>query len=365
MTGALDRLDRARATAARAGLDALLITPGAALRYLIGYDAIPLERLTCLVLPVTGQATLVVPELEAPAALASAVGDLGVDLRPWAETDDPVEVVAGLIPGARRVGLDDQMWAEKVLRLRAAMPAVDQRLAGPIISELRVRKSPEELEALREAGAATDRVHARMGEWLRPERTEAEVARDIAAAIVAEGHARVDFVIVASGLHSASPHHETSDRVIERGEPVVVDIGGTTAAGYCSDSTRTYATGEPPAQFVAAYEALVRAQAAAVGHVAPGVSAESVDAAARDVLAAAGLGEYFIHRTGHGIGMETHEEPYIVAGNVTPLETGMAFSIEPGFYLPGRYGARIEDIVVVTATGAERLNHRPRELVIL
>ncbi|WP_245597180.1 M24 family metallopeptidase [Jiangella gansuensis] len=366
MTRAFDhRLDRARSTAGAAGLDALLITPGAALRYLIGYDAIPLERLTCLVLPVVGPATLVVPELEAPAAVASGVGDLRVRLLPWAETDDPVALVAGLVPHARRVGLDDQMWAEKVLRLRAAMPDAEQRPAGAVLATLRMRKAPDEIDALREAGAAIDRVHARMGEWLRPGRTEAEVGRDIAEAIVAEGHARVDFVIVAAGPNSASPHHETSDRVIEMGEPVVVDIGGTTPAGYCSDSTRTYAAGEPPAEFVAAHDALVRAQEAAVRHVMPGVSAGSVDLAARDVLHAAGLGEHFIHRTGHGIGLETHEEPYIVGGNAMLLEAGMAFSVEPGFYLPGRYGARLEDIVVVTDTGAERLNNRPRDLLVL
>ncbi|PZF84627.1 M24 family metallopeptidase [Jiangella anatolica] len=359
-----DRLSRARAAAAAAGLDALLITPGAGLRYLTGYAAIPLERLTCLVLPVDGTATLLVPALEQPAAIASGAGSLALEVRSWQETDDAVAVAAGLLPGARRVGLDDQMWAEKALRFRAAMPGVEQVAAGPVLSSLRVRKSADEVALLRDAAAAIDRVHARMGEWLRPGRTEAEVGRDIAGAIVAEGHASVDFVIVASGPNGASPHHETSDRVIEPGDPVVVDIGGTTPAGYCSDSTRTYAAGAPPEEFRTAYEALLAAQQAAVDHVRPGVTAESVDAAARDVLAGAGLGDYFIHRTGHGIGLETHEDPYIVAGNATALEPGMAFSVEPGFYLAGRYGARIEDIVVTTADGVEALNRRPRELMI-
>jgi Xaa-Pro aminopeptidase len=359
-----ERLTRAQLAAAAAGLDALLITPGADLRYLTAYDAPPLERLTCLVLPADGKPTLLVPQLERPAAEASGIG-AAVEIRDWPETVDPVELVAGLLPGARRVGLDNHMWAERVLRFRAALPGADQVLVGEILSNLRVRKSADEVAALREAGAAIDRVHARMAEWLRPGRTEREVGRDIADAITAEGHARVDFVTVASGPNGASPHHKTSDRVIEPGDPVVVDIGGTTPAGYCSDETRTYVVGEPPAGFAKAYDALLRAQLAACDHAGPGVPAESVDAAARDVLAEAGLGEYFVHRTGHGIGLETHEEPYIVAGNRAALEPGMAFSIEPGFYVPTRYGARIEDIVVVTADGIERLNRRPRELAVL
>lgn len=359
-----DRLARARQATAAAGIDALLVTPGADLRYLTGYDAMPLERLTCLVLPAEGEPTLVVPRLERPAAEASGAGAL-LEIRDWPETEDPVEIVAGMLPGARRVALNDRMWAEKVLRFRAAMPDAEQVLGGPVLGALRVRKSPDEVTALREAAAAIDRVHARMGEWLRPGRTEREVGADIANAIVAEGHARADFVIVASGPNGASPHHEMGDRVIETGDAVVVDIGGTTEAGYCSDETRTYAVGEPPAEFAEAYDALLRAQVAACEHARPGVSAESVDAMARDVLTAFGLGEYFVHRIGHGIGLETHEPPYLVAGNTEVLEPGMAFSIEPGFYLPGRYGARIEDIVVTTEDGAERLNRRPRELAVL
>jgi Xaa-Pro aminopeptidase len=359
-----ERLTRARRAIAVAGLDALLVTPSSDLRYLTGYNATPLERLTCLVLPADREPMLVVPTLERPAAEASGIGDT-VEIRDWTETDDPVALVAGFLPGARRVALNDQMWAEKVLRFRAAMPDAEQVAAGTILGDLRVRKAPDEVNALREAGAAIDRVHARMPEWLRPGRTEREVGRDIADAIVAEGHVRVDFVIVAAGPNGASPHHETADRVIQAGDPVVVDIGGTTGAGYCSDSTRTYAVGEPPVEFVMAYDALLRAQVAACDQARPGVTAASVDAAARHVLTDAGLGEYFVHRTGHGIGLETHEEPYIVAGNSTVLEPGMAFSVEPGFYLPDRYGARIEDIVVVTDDGVERLNRQPRELTVL
>lgn len=360
-----ERLRRAQAAAAAVGIDALLVTPGADLRYLTGYDALPLERLTCLVLPSAGDPVLVVPALEEPAAQASPAGALGIEMRPWQETDDPYALVASVVPAARQVAVDNHMWAEKLLALRDAMPAAEQRLAGAVLRELRMRKTPEEVAALREAGAAIDRVHRRMQEWLRPGRTEREVGADIAAAIVEEGHVRVDFVIVASGPNGASPHHEVSDRVIEPGDPVVVDIGGTTRAGYCSDCTRVYAVGRPPEDFLASYDVLQRAQAAAVEHAGPGVTCESVDAAARSVIAEAGYGERFIHRTGHGIGLQTHEDPYIVSGNALALEPGMAFSVEPGIYLPGRHGARIEDIVVCTDDGAERLNVTSRDLVVL
>ena len=364
-TDLADRLARARLATVSAGMDALLVTPGPDLRYLTGYDAIPLERLTCLVVQAQGDPVIVVPRLEKPAALASPIGDLGLEILTWGETDDPYALVASLLPGRPRAGLDNHMWAEKVLRLRAAMPGSEQLLGGTVLGELRIRKTPDEVEALRRAGAAIDRVHARVPEWLRAGRTEREVGKDIADAIVAEGHVRVDFVIVGSGPNGASPHHELSDRVIQDGEPVVVDIGGTMPDGYCSDETRTYSVGEPPAEFREFYAVLLAAQVAACEHVRPGVTAESVDAAARDVITDAGYGEYFVHRTGHGIGLETHEEPYIVSGNTELLEPGMAFSVEPGIYLPGRHGARIEDILVCGDTVGERVNLRPRDLVIL
>jgi Xaa-Pro aminopeptidase len=358
------RLAAVSRSAQQRGVDAVLVTPGSDLRYLIGYDAIPLERLTCLVIPSAGDPTLVVPRLELLAAQASPAADLGLAIASWTETDDPIHLVASLIPGASTVALDDHMWAEKVLRLRAAMPATTQVLAGPLIAERRMRKDVDEVAALVRAGAAIDRVHALVPELLVPGRTEREVGADIAAAILEAGHASVDFVIVASGPNGASPHHEVSDRVVERGDVVVVDIGGTMPGGYRSDCTRTYAVGAVPNGFQDAYDVLLEAQIAAVEHAAVGVACESVDAAARDVLSAAGLGDLFIHRTGHGIGLETHEEPYIVTGNHLLLASGMAFSVEPGFYLEGRYGARIEDIVIVTSDGRIVVNNQPRELVV-
>ncbi len=358
-----DRVSHAQKAAAGAGVDALLVTPGPDLRWLTGYDALPLERLTCLVLPADGPAFMLAPGLEVPAVLASPVRDLDVEVVGWGETDDPYAVIAARLGSPARVALANRMWAEQVLRMRAALPGAEQSLASGVIGELRMRKSPEEVDALRRAGQAIDRVHARMAEFLRPGRTEREAGRDIAAAILDEGHATVDFVIVGSGPNGASPHHEVGDRVLEAGDPVVVDIGGTTPEGYCSDCTRMYTLGEPPAEFTDYFAVLHEAQLAACAQARPGVTAESVDAAARDVIAAAGYGDAFVHRTGHGIGVETHEEPYIVEGNATVLEAGMAFSIEPGIYLSGRHGARIEDIVVATPDGIERLNVTDRQYV--
>ncbi|MGW3617626.1 M24 family metallopeptidase [Micromonospora arida] len=362
-----DRLIAAQRATAAAGLDALLLTPGSDLRYLTGYDAHAGERLTCLVLPAEGEPTLVVPRLERPAAEASPAPATGVRIVDHVDGTDPYPLVVAALDGpVAAVGLADRMWAEQVLGLRAALPAADQRLAGEVLRELRIRKSPAEVAALAEAGAAIDEVHLRMGEWLRPGRTEAEVATDIAAAIRAVGHVTVDFVIVAAGPNGASPHHGTSDRPIGVGEPVVVDIGGTMASGYRSDCTRTYvAGGSAPADFLDYYAVLCDAQRAAVAAVRPGITGEAADDAARAPIARAGYGAAFLHRTGHGIGLDGHEEPYLVAGNDRSLEAGMAFSIEPGIYLAGRHGARIEDIVVCTTDGVQRLNTTPTELIAL
>lgn len=357
-----ERLARVQEVTADAGLGALFLTPGPDLRYVTGYDAVQLERLTCLVVPATSDPFLVVPRLELPAAQASPAGRLGVEIVAWDETDDPVALVTRRLPGRpARVGVADRMWAVMALRLRAALPDAEQVPAGTVLRGLRMRKSPAEIDALRAAGAAIDRVHEAVPLLLRPGRTEREVSRDIAAAIIAEGHATVDFTIVASGPNGASPHHDVSDRAIEPGDVVVVDIGGTMPSGYCSDSTRTYAVGRPPADFSAYYDVLQAAQRAARDAVRPGVTPESVDAAARKPIADAGYGEYFVHRTGHGIGLETHEDPYIVAGNTEPLAAGMAFSIEPGIYT-GPHGARIEDIVVCTEDGYESMNEVDRSL---
>jgi len=358
------RLREVAAAAATAGLDALLLTPGPDLRYVTGYDAHALERLTCLAVPADGDPFLVVPRLEVPAAQASPAGRVDLEIVGWDETDDAYALVARRLGDVKAVGLADRMWALMVLRFRAALPGARQQLASVALRDLRARKSAAEIAALLQAAESIDRVHAQVPGWLRPGRTEQEVAADISDAIVAEGHATVDFVIVASGPNAASPHHSTSGRVLQPGDAVVVDIGGTMPSGYCSDCTRTYAMGTPPADFAAYYQVLKDAQNAACAAVRPGVTAEAVDAAARDPITAAGFGDYFVHRTGHGIGLETHEDPYIVSGNTEVLQPGHAFSVEPGIY-PGPHGARIEDIVVCTAEGYQRLNNVTRDLVVV
>jgi len=359
------RLATAAVATAEAGLTGLVITPGYDLRYLVGSRAQTFERLTALVLPVSGDPTVVVPRLELASLKGSAVTELGLPVRDWVDGEDPYQLVsAALGGGAAATAVTDSMPALHLLPL-ATVLGVLPILATDVLRGLRMVKEECEIDALRKAGAAIDRVHARVPEFLRPGRTEAGVAADIAEAIVAEGHSEVAFIIVGSGPHAADPHHSYSDRELRMGDIVVVDIGGAYEPGYHSDSTRTYSIGEPRPDVAQQYSVLQRAQRAAFDAVRPGVTAEQVDAAARDVLAGAGLAEAFVHRTGHGIGLSVHEEPYIVAGNDLPLTAGMAFSIEPGIYFPGRWGARIEDIVVVTEDGALAVNSRPHGLIVV
>jgi Xaa-Pro aminopeptidase len=358
------RLTRARAEMERAGIDALIVGPSADLRYLTGYDAPLLERLTMLVLPLAGEPVLVVPELERPRAEDSGAADV-VRIVTWNETDDPyahVRAAVGDEHGALAVG--ERMWATFLLALQDVYPVAAFSRASAILNALRVRKDATELDALRRAAAAADGVAAGLVGERVSGRMEREVARWISDALITRGCEHVGFAIVASGPNSASPHHEPGDRVIERGDALVCDFGGT-IDGYSSDITRTFCVGEPPDGFTDAYTVLAKAQDAAVSAVAPGVPAEDVDAAARKVIDAAGYGDAFIHRTGHGIGLEVHEEPYIVAGNAEPLAAGMTFSVEPGIYLRGRFGMRLEDIVAVTDDGVERLNAAPRNPVVL
>ncbi|HEX2193501.1 MAG TPA: Xaa-Pro peptidase family protein [Candidatus Limnocylindria bacterium] len=365
------RLSSAAAEAADRGLDALLVTPSSDYAYLLGYRPPELERLTCLVVPAVGVPAagvpqLVVPRLEAPLA-RHQLGELAenVEVLEWDETDDPFHLVQRLVPpGAARVGVQDQMWARFVLRLRAVLDPVELVVAGPAIAAMRRVKGPDELERLRAAAAAADQAMLAITSERFAGRTEADISRRIRDLLLEAGHDTADFAIVASGPNAASPHHEPGSRVIGDGDAVVLDIGGTLGA-YWSDTTRTAFVGEPPPDFVAMYEVLRAAQEAACAAVRPGVAFEEVDRAARDVIGEAGYGERFIHRTGHGIGLELHEEPYVVAGNRDALVPGNAFSVEPGIYLSGQWGARIEDIVVCTGDGGERLNLTDRRLYVV
>jgi Xaa-Pro aminopeptidase len=349
---------------------AAVLPPGPDMAYLLGSSVSSHERFTCLIAPVDGVPVLLVPELERLGWAGSWAEEV-VSIATWFDGAEPHVFASGLLPPqVEHIAVGDAMPAGHALRLRDALPGVTMSLAGEAVASLRVIKDDIEIAALAAAAAAVDRVHKRMAEWLRPGRTENEVAKDISCALVEEGHSRAEFVIVGSGPNGASPHHSASDRVLEAGDAVVVDIGGpVTAAGYgdyFSDCTRTYQlAGQADLDFETVYEVVLQAQQAAMAAVRPGVAASTIDATARGIIDDAGWGRYFITRTGHGIGLEVHEHPYIVAGNDDVLEPGMTFSIEPGIYLPGRFGVRIEDIVVVTDEGCESLNDCSRQLRVL
>jgi len=372
------RLVAARAAVAEVGLAALLVGVGADLRYLAGYHAMPLERLTMLVVPPSGPCRLVVPRLERDPAERSVAGAHGlVEIVAWDETDDPHALVAEFVRQSRgaarsefRVAVSDTLWALHVLRLQAALPEAAFSLGSAVTGPLRIVKDEDEIALLRLAAEAADRVVAEIAGGRLVGRTERDVAGEVRDRLVDEGHDTAEFAIVASGPNSASPHHEASDRLIAAGEPIVLDIGGP-LAGYGSDITRTiWVTGGDPGrgpddEFRRIHALVREAQAAATAAARSGVRAERVDAVARGIIAAGGYGDRFIHRTGHGIGLEGHEEPYLVAGNETPLRAGMAFSIEPGIYLEGQYGVRLEDIVVCGPDGSVALNRAPLELLVV
>ncbi len=356
-----DRIDRVRDRMEELGVDVLLLSTGADLPWLTGYEAMPLERLTVLVLPRVGDATLVVPRLEAPR----------VEARPdafrvlaWDETDDPVAIAARLAGAPATIGVGDQTWARFVLDLQRALPTAAFRKASEVTAPLRAVKDAAEVDALRAAARAVDQIAADMRGVSFAGRTEADVHRELVERMLSLGHERSNFAIVASGPNGASPHHEPGRRVIADGDVVLCDFGGT-MRGYCSDITRMYVVGEPAAAVRDTYAVLVEAQEQAVRAAVVGTPCEAVDATARDVIATAGFGDRFIHRTGHGIGVEAHEDPYVVAGNDAPLVAGNAFSVEPGIYLPDRFGLRLEDIVVATPKGPERLNEARRDLAIV
>jgi Xaa-Pro aminopeptidase len=363
------RLARAVAAAEAGGLDAMLIGVGSDMRYLTGYAAMPLERLTMLVIRPGAAPVIVVPRLERGAAEAGLRSP--VDIRTWEETDDPHALAVAGLPSNARVAVSDTLAAMHLLPIQEVLgPGATCSLASPVLRDLRMIKDADEVALLRAAARAADRVVAAIAAGRLVGRTEAAVAREVRERLVAEGHDEAHFAIVGSGPDSASPHHDASERVIGAGEPIVLDIGGT-IGGYGSDITRTlWVTGGdeaagPDARFVELFDVLSRAHAAATAAVRPGVACEAVDAAARTIIEDAGYGEAFFHRTGHGIGLDGHEDPYLVAGNTLPLQVGMAFSVEPGIYLPGAYGARIEDIVVCGEDGPIVLNEAPRALSIV
>ena len=361
----------------RGGASAALIGVGPELEWLVGYSARGFERLNLLLVPAVGRPTLVVPRLEASAA-SSAPGASAalVDLVTWHEHEDPFAIVASrLATGVSgpadhaRLLVSDGLRAAFLLRLQAAMPLATFGVASEVIGPMRRAKDAEEVARLQNAAAAADRALQGVLAGRLIGRSEGDVAREVADRLVVEGHDTALFTIVASGPNSASPHHEPSDRIITAGEPLLLDVGGR-AAGYCSDITRTVWVGgedrrAPASDLVGIHALVLEAQARGRSAVRPGVALGAVDEAARSVIEAAGHGERFFHRLGHGIGLEVHEEPYVLAGSADPIAVGDAFSIEPGVYLEGSYGVRIEDIVVCEADGVRTLNAAPRELLVV
>ncbi|MEA3055870.1 MAG: hypothetical protein QOD30_1302 [Actinomycetota bacterium] len=360
-----ERLQRTRQRMAQLDVDVLLLSVGADLPWLTGYTAMPLERLTMLVVPRDGDATMVVPRLEAPRVTEQP--DVFA-IEPWDETDDPVGLVARMTGAARTVAIGDRTWARFLVDLHALLPSVIWRKGSDVTAPLRARKDAAEITALRAASAAADRVAVQLqsGDIPLVGRTERQVSHDIGRRLVAEGHAHVNFAIVAAGEHAASPHHEPGDRMISANELVLCDFGGTMPDGYCSDITRCVWTGgELSSKVRDLYAILQDAQAKAVDAAVIGAPCEDVDNVARRLITEGGYGPQFIHRTGHGIGLEEHEDPYIVGGNCEALAPGHAFSIEPGIYLEGEVGARIEDIVIATDAGPEPLNLVTHDLVVV
>jgi D-alanyl-D-alanine dipeptidase len=356
----LERLGQAADLVDREGFAAAIIGPSPDLTYLIGYDAPPYERLNVLVIRPGSDPVLIVPELEVALARGCPVGD-SIEVRGWQDGEDPYVATASLLPGDGRIAVGDRMWASHLLGLQWQRPRTGFLPASSVLWRLRAVKDQDELAVLARAGRAADETFRQVCGMRFEGRQEEQVAADLRRLLVENGHASADFWIVASGPNGASPHHEPSGRTIRTRDAVVLDFGGE-IGGYYSDTSRTVVVGEPPEGFLEVYEVVRRAQDAGFEAVRPGVAAQDIDRAARAVIEGAGFGERFVHRTGHGIGLEVHEPPYLVEGNADALERGMTFSIEPGIYLEGRFGVRIEDIVAVTEDGAERLNRSTRDL---
>jgi Xaa-Pro aminopeptidase len=356
-----ERMNRVRSRLDELDVDVLLLSTGADLPWLTGYAALETERLTMLVVPRERDATLVVPRLEAARVREQPEA---FSIAPWDEIDDPIAIVAERAGAAATAAIGDHTWSRFLLDMQRALPSTSFRKASEVTAPLRMVKDATEVDALRAAAHAVDSIVADMRGRPFGGRTEADVHRELVQRMLDAGHEHANFAIVGSGPNGASPHHEAGSRVIETGDVVVCDFGGS-MHNYCSDITRLFVVGDPSREVGETYELLVGAQEQAVRSATVGTPCEEVDATARRIIADAGFGDRFIHRTGHGIGVETHEDPYIVRGNTAPLVPGNAFSVEPGIYLPGRFGLRLEDIVVATDDGPHRLNEAPRDLAVV
>ncbi|HEV2065465.1 MAG TPA: Xaa-Pro peptidase family protein [Thermomicrobiales bacterium] len=356
----LQRLDRVREQLRANGVDVLLLGPSADLYYLTGFDAHLSERLNLLVVPVEGSPSLVVPVLEAP-----LIGDARslVEVHTWVDHEDPQALAAKVIGplNGKQVAVGNQLWSAFLLRLQQRVPNGSWREASPLMRPLRMVKDEAEIALMAEVSRLTDEAWEEfIGGPPLSGLTEREALRRLVDLTAARGLSDI-WGICASGPNAASPHHATGSRTIRDGDAVLFDWGGK-REGYQSDVTRTIAIGDPGEEFRHVYDVVLRANQATLDAVLPGVPLQDLDRTARRLISEAGYGEAFIHRVGHGLGLEVHEEPYLVEGNDLPLEAGMVFSDEPGVYLEGRFGIRIEDTVVCTGDGGMRLNHARREL---
>ncbi len=362
------RSERFRALLRVRSIDAAVLTLGAEVPWMIGYEPMPLERITALIVRPDETPILIVPQLEA--ARVRSRSDL-FQIVPWKEGDDPFDLIADRLKGASRVAFSDRGWASWLLAAMRRSPNSKFFSLSDLGVHIRREKDEIELLTLAAAGAAADAVAEKLlsGEIQLLGRTERAVSDELSSMLLDFGHSRVNFAIVGSGPNSASPHHEPSLRVIGQNEPVVCDFGGTFSVneepGYCSDITRTVYVGRPDSRFQRLYEVLELAQSTARSSIVAGMALSIADATARDVIDAAGFKDCFIHRLGHGIGLEEHEEPYLVGNASDVVRERDCFSVEPGIYIPGSYGARIEDIVTVKDGKLSSFNEANRQLVAL
>jgi Xaa-Pro aminopeptidase len=361
MTDINNRLTQLQTAMQAANVDLVAVGPTANMRYLLGFAPHADERL-CLLLVSTAAASVVVPTLNAD----DLAGHTDLPLHRWPDAEGSemalTEALGGQ-PQVKRLAVDGTMRADFLLPLQAATTPADTITIEPLLAPLRARKSPAEIELVAQAAAQADRAMQAVMDACRPGVTELELAWVATEAFRQGGAEDVTFTLIASGPNGAYPHHHSGRRQLQVGDAVIIDIGAL-FNGYQSDITRMVFLGEPPADFVEVYEAVLAANRQGRAAVKPGVMAGEIDRVTRNKLAEAGYGDYFIHRTGHGLGLEVHEPPYIMAGNEEVLAEGMVFSVEPGAYLPGQFGVRIEDIVAVTETGARTLTGFDHQLVV-
>jgi Xaa-Pro aminopeptidase len=354
-----ERMGRLRAAMNETGTDLVVIGPGSHMDWVVGFHPHPDERPVMLMVSAT-EAGFLMPALNADAARKSS----DLPMFTWADEDGPDaalgSLLAQVLPArAGHVALDETMRTDFALLVLDALPGVSREFTGRTIGALRARKDADEYKRLKASALLNDRAMQAAWAALKPGVTEREIA-NVVKEFFADNGAQIQFAIIGAGENGAFPHHATGATALREGDAVVIDIGGR-IDGYPSDMTRSAIIGRAPEGYDEVHAVVERAVQAALAAARPGVTAGSVDKAARDVIKAAGYGEYFVHRTGHGLGIDVHEPPYITATSDTVLEEGMVFSIEPGIYLPGRFGVRLEDIVILRADGPEILSELPRD----